>query len=60
MDLLLQPAASIPATAFVALSALVDRNGDSGERTLMGALGVLVILGVVIGIGLFMSRGERA
>jgi len=61
MSVLLHPAASIPAAAFVALSSLaVDANGDSGERTLLGALGVLVILGVVIGIGLFMSRGERA
>ncbi len=55
------PVASIPAAAFVALSSFAaDANGDSGERTLLGAVVVLAVLAVVIGIGLFMGRGESS
>jgi hypothetical protein len=55
------PAASIPAAAFVALSSFAaDPNGDSGERTVLGAVVVLAVLALVIGIGLFMGRGESS
>jgi FtsH-binding integral membrane protein len=61
MNVPVHPAASIPAAAFVALSSFaVDANGDSGERTLLGALLVMVVLAVVISMGLFISRGDRA
>jgi hypothetical protein len=36
-----------------------DANGDSGTRTIVGALVILVILGVVVGIGQMMT-GKRA
>lgn len=37
-----------------------DANGDSGTRTVVGALGVLLILALVISIGVMMGKGERA
>jgi hypothetical protein len=61
MNVPVQLAASIPVAAFVALSSsAADANGDSGERTLLGAVVVLAVLAVVIGIGLFMGRGESS
>lgn len=61
MNLPAHPAAAIPSVALAALSFVAgDRNGDSGERTLLGALVVLVVLAVVISIGMLMGRGERA
>ena len=61
MTVLAHPVASVPSVALAALAFFTgDRNGDSGDRTLLGALLVLVVLAVVIGIGLFMGRGERA
>jgi hypothetical protein len=50
--------------SFAALAAdpmfAVDANGDSGGRTIAGALAILVILAVVVSIGLFMGRSQRA
>jgi hypothetical protein len=61
MTVLAPPAAFVPSVALAALSFFTgDRNGDSGDRTLLGALLVLVVLGVVIGVGLFMGRADRA
>jgi hypothetical protein len=61
MTVLAHPAAFVPSVALAALSLFApDRNGDSGDRTLLGALLVLVVLGVVIGVGLFMGRADRA
>jgi hypothetical protein len=49
---------------FVSLAAdpmfATDANGDSGARTLAGTAFVLLILAIVISIGLWMGRGERA
>jgi hypothetical protein len=50
--------------SFTALAAdpmfAVDANGDSGGRTIAGALAILVVLAVVVSIGLFMGRSQRA
>jgi hypothetical protein len=50
--------------SFTALAAdpmfAVDANGDSGGRTIAGALAILVILAVVVALALFMGRTERA
>jgi hypothetical protein len=37
-----------------------DRDGDSGGRTLVGTCIVLLVLAIVISIGVWMGRRERA
>ncbi|HEY5243582.1 MAG TPA: hypothetical protein VIJ22_19010 [Polyangiaceae bacterium] len=37
-----------------------DRDGDSGSRTLVGTCIVLMVLAIVISIGVWMGRRERA
>ena len=36
-----------------------DANGDSGTRTIVGALVIIVLLAVIVGIGQMMT-GKRA
>jgi hypothetical protein len=61
MTLPAHPAAAIPSVALAAVAFFADdRNGDSGDRTLIGAGVVLVVLALVILIGLAMDRRSRA
>jgi hypothetical protein len=61
MNVPAHPGASIPSAALVALPFFAgDANGDSGDRTLVGVIVVLVVLAVVLSIGLYMGRGESA
>ncbi|HEY3816278.1 MAG TPA: hypothetical protein VGL81_03855 [Polyangiaceae bacterium] len=60
MNLFSQLGGLIP---FAALAAdpmfATDRDGDSGTRTVVGALSIIAILGLIIFIGTAMGRGER-
>jgi len=50
-----------PSVALAALSVIAgDANGDSGDRTVIGAAVVLLVLAIVILIGLAMDRRSRA
>jgi hypothetical protein len=53
--------ATISSLGMTAL-ALVEGGGpaDSGERTLMAAGAVLVVLAVVVGLGMFMDKRARS
>lgn len=60
MLLLASPLASASLIALAAPDMFSgDANGDSGTRTLLGALVILVVIAVVIGIGQLMT-GKRA
>jgi len=61
MTLLSQLGGNVPFAALLADPMFaVDQDGDSGGRTVAGALAILVVLAVVIGIGLVMGRREHA
>ena len=54
------PGAPAPLVALSALQVFTgDSSTDSGTRTLVGLAAMLVVLVVVIGIGLMMTRGAR-
>ena len=53
------PGAPVPLAALVSLAEVVE-DGTDGPRTLLGALGVVVIIAIVIGIGQLMTGSARS
>jgi hypothetical protein len=51
--------APVPLAALLALKEVAE-DGTDPTRTLLGALGVVVIIAIVIGIGQFMTGSERS
>ncbi len=61
MNLLSHLGGHLPFAALVADPLFAtDRDGDSGSRTLVGTCIVLLVLAIVISIGVWMGRRERA
>ena len=52
--------APLPLVALTALKEISEDGSTDANRTLLGALAILVIFAVVIGIGQLMTGGERS
>jgi hypothetical protein len=52
--------APIPLAALVSLKEVAEDGSTDPTRTLLGALGVVVIIAIVIGIGQLMTGSERS
>jgi hypothetical protein len=52
--------APVPLVALASLKEISEDGSTDPGRTLMGAIALLVIIAVVIGIGQFMTGSERS
>jgi hypothetical protein len=52
--------APVPLVALASMNDVLEDGRTDGMRTLLGALGVLVIIAIVIGIGQMMTGSERS
>jgi len=52
--------AHLPLAAMASLHEVIEDGSTDGSRTAMGALALLVIIALVIGIGQFMSGSGSA
>jgi hypothetical protein len=52
--------APIPLAALASLKEVAEDGSTDPTRTLLGALGVVVIIAIVIGIGQLMTGNERS
>jgi hypothetical protein len=52
--------APVPLVALASLKDVLEDGSTDGMRTVLGALGCLVVIAIVIGIGQAMTRSDRS